>query len=44
MEIPQDKLVDEFPEVPYVGCSGCPRIYQRKKPKTTEEIITEIYA
>lgn len=24
------KIVDEFPEVPYVGCSGCQRIYARR--------------
>jgi hypothetical protein len=38
MEMPKDgkcvdcntKIVDEFPEVPYILCSGCPRIYQRK--------------
>jgi hypothetical protein len=38
-EVPNDNrcidcrslIVDEFPEVPYIGCSGCPRIYARKK-------------
>ena len=24
------KLIDEFSEVAYVGCSGCPRIYKRR--------------
>ena len=24
------KLIDEFPETNYVGCSGCPRIFHRQ--------------
>jgi len=39
MEIPKDwicvdcknKIEDEFPEIPYIGCPNCPRIYQRPK-------------
>lgn len=26
-----NKIVDEFPEVDYVGCDGCPRIFNRIK-------------
>ena len=25
------KILDEFPEVGYVNCSGCPRIFNRLK-------------
>ena len=26
-----DLLIDEFPEIDYIVCSGCPRIYQRRR-------------
>ena len=27
------KIIDEFPKVAYVGCSGCPRIFERTNPE-----------
>lgn len=41
MKVPKDgkcvdcktKIVDEFPKVNYIGCSGCPRIYVREEKK-----------
>ena len=31
-------VIDEFPNVDYLGCDGCPRIYEREKDRIYKKV------